>query len=565
MPEPQVNILPTASGSPQRAVVFGHPISQVAALVMANALPIIGVVFLKWSAVAVIMLYWAENVPFLLFTLLRFLWLPKRHLFEEPRRLLALVGYTISFPVIAIAHGALLMTILSEVVSRDTTDRWVIEAAQSRYLLTFLRACFAEIPWFAWTVACLFVSHGIDFVRNYVQGRQYRTATFEDIRGTAFPRLMAIYLTVPTCGVALSLAGMLLPPVIAPTALIAVVLIVLRMSLDAGWLVITEGPPTETYAGLTADELRRVYEAQDRRARGQTQSERTPQEVLTRPPWQRQSFKVDPSACGADGLITIGELMLSLQNAAVAHAEALKFGRATLDKLDAYWVLANFYLRINRLPRAGETVTLLTWPSGSTKAVATREFQAFDAVNAIEHARRLRRLQSTEGPMDAASIQDVESLLTASSEWMVLGRSHGRAKNLHRLGLQDIPTAGRLVAGPLERLQPPQDARIIDAIRVPHSAIDANNHVNNAQYVRWALQALARVEPNLPPIESLHITYLAEAFENDELTITHAPSPPANGQASSIEHPVSSIEGRILAAHRSTDHTPIFAMRLTYH
>ena len=89
--------------------------------------------------------------------------------------------------------------------------------------------------------------------------------------------------------------------------------------------------------------------------------------------------------------------------------------------------------------------------------------------------------------------------------------------------------------------------------------------VNNTRYVRWALNAMARVEPTLPPIQSLHITYLAEAFEKDELTITLAPSPPTNGQASSIEHPVSSIEGRILAAHRSTDHTPIFAMRLTYH
>jgi len=556
MPEPQVNISPAPSNDPQRAAFFGHPISQVATLIAANVLPVIGVVFWRWSAVAVIMLYWAENIPFLLFTLLRFLWLPKRHLFEEPRRLLALGGYAVLFPVVVIGHGVLLTTILSEAVSRDTTDRWVIEATQDRHLLTFLRACFAEIPWFAWTLACLLVSHGIDFVRNYVQGRQYKTATFEDIRGTAFTRLMAIYLTVPTCGVALNLAGMLLSPVIAPAALIAVVLIVLRMSLDAGWLVITAGPHTEKYAGLTADELRRVYEAQDRRTRRQTQPERKPRDVLTRPPWQRQSFKVDPSACGADGLITVGDLMLSLQNAAVAHAEALKFGRATLDKLDAYWVLANFYLRINRLPRTGETVTLLTWPSGSTRAVATREFQAFDAVNAIEHTRRLKRLQSTEGPMDTASIQDVESLLTASSEWMVLGRPHGRAKNLHRLGLQSIPTAGRLVAGPLERLQPPRDARIIDAIRVPHSAIDVNNHVNNTQYVRWALKALARAEPNLPPIQSLHITYLAEAFENDELTITLVPSPPADDQAPNVEH-------RLLAAHKAPDDTPIFAMKIT--
>ena len=257
-------------------------------------------------------------------------------------------------------------------------------------------------------------------------------------------------------------------------------------------------------------------------------NEQTPGSIST--PIKHLDFTVEESQCAPDDHITIANLMLQLQIAAVDHAEALGFGRTMLDKVDVYWVLSNFYIEINTLPKSGDRVTIKTWPSGSTRAIATREFTA---TIADPHYRPT-----------TASESNTPNAFTATSEWMILSKSHGRAKNLHRLGLKDLPAGPRTIDHTLERLQPPADIEIAEQIKVPHSAIDVNNHVNNTEYVRWALSTLNQAWPSPPQVKSLQITYLAEAFEDDILSIA-------------VTHVTS--DSAIISATKDPDNTPVFA------
>jgi hypothetical protein len=102
---------------------------------------------------------------------------------------------------------------------------------------------------------------------------------------------------------------------------------------------------------------------------------------------------------------------------------------------------------------------------------------------------------------------------------MILDKHSGRPKSITRLGL-NLPHAGpRALSTEPCRLQPRDEYTAVSTLRVPFSALDFNGHVNNTEYVRWALDGLHDKLGNLPEVHSLQVTYLAEVFERDEVEV----------------------------------------------
>jgi medium-chain acyl-[acyl-carrier-protein] hydrolase len=208
---------------------------------------------------------------------------------------------------------------------------------------------------------------------------------------------------------------------------------------------------------------------------------------------KQETFRVRTFDCGADGGIHLFSLMQYLQETAVDHAEELGFGFARMSEMNAYWVLSNIRIEITRLPRRDEKVTIRTWPSGYTRAVAMREFVGKD--------------------------RNGGELFRAGSDWMVLNKKTNRLRNLFRLDLGLPKTGQKVLPGQLKRLEPHRRCQSIERIRVSYSAIDLNGHVNNTEYVRWGIDALRRGFPFDKAVRSLQATYLSEVFEGDEIDI----------------------------------------------
>lgn len=204
-------------------------------------------------------------------------------------------------------------------------------------------------------------------------------------------------------------------------------------------------------------------------------------------------FEVKTFDCRPDGRIRPNALMQYLQEAAARHAEQLGFGFADLSRQDCYWVLVNLRLEIETTPGWGDILVVKTWPSGSNRLLATREFIA----------------ESSDG----------RELMRASSEWMILDKHRVRPRNLSRLDLKLPQTGPKALSVELRRLQPAHGYTPADSLRVPFSALDFNGHVNNTEYVRWVADALYRHLGRLPDIRSLQVTYLAEVYEGDQAEI----------------------------------------------
>ena len=211
---------------------------------------------------------------------------------------------------------------------------------------------------------------------------------------------------------------------------------------------------------------------------------------------KEQAHTVKSYQCRPSGCISIPAVMQYLQEIAAAHADQLNFGLARLSEINTYWILSNFKILISRLPDYREQFTLKTWPSGHNRIIATREFTAADVSGNL--------------------------LFKATSDWMMLDKNSSRPKNLFKLDLKLANSEQRVFSDELLRLQSFTDYSSHRKINVPYSSLDLNAHVNNTEYIRWGLDAL-RQEFKLPSeVSSLHITFLAEVFENDVLLLNLA-------------------------------------------
>jgi acyl-ACP thioesterase len=216
---------------------------------------------------------------------------------------------------------------------------------------------------------------------------------------------------------------------------------------------------------------------------------------------RQETFTVKTYDCQSDGSIKVSSLMNYLQEAAAVHAEQLGFGFARLNEIDSYWVLSNIKIEFTKWPKWNETITLRTWPSGHTRSIATREFIGMNSAGG--------------------------ELFKAGSEWMVLNKGSKRPRNLSRLDLNLLHTGPQTISANLKRLQPQETYAKTERLRVHYSSIDLNGHVNNAEYIRWAVDALKSAFAFAGPLRCLQATYFREVFEGDDLDLLLAAE--ANG------------------------------------
>ena len=80
--------------------------------------------------------------------------------------------------------------------------------------------------------------------------------------------------------------------------------------------------------------------------------------------------------CGPDGVATMASVCNWLQEAASLNAETLAFSKSNFEAAgeNISWVLTRLKVRMERFPKWGETVSILTFPRGGRRIVAYRDF-----------------------------------------------------------------------------------------------------------------------------------------------------------------------------------------------
>jgi medium-chain acyl-[acyl-carrier-protein] hydrolase len=213
-------------------------------------------------------------------------------------------------------------------------------------------------------------------------------------------------------------------------------------------------------------------------------------------PKLEKEYPVHVYETGPDGRLCLHSLFDYFQDIASDHAVKLGYGRDELMKLNHFWVLSRIYAEISAWPPWGENIIIKTWPRGTDRLFALRDFEA--------------------------RYPDGRPIALATSSWLIIDRDTKRIqrpdKNLSRNNsVTDIEKALPRNAVKLE----PADSidRKAHNFKVRISDLDINLHTNNARYLKWVTDSydLDFILNNVPL--SAEINYLAESRFNDNVVI----------------------------------------------
>ncbi len=183
-----------------------------------------------------------------------------------------------------------------------------------------------------------------------------------------------------------------------------------------------------------------------------------------------------------------------LLDAASAHADSLGFGYQDMRERRYAWMLSRFLLRVDRYPRWRETLTVRTWPSGTERLFALRDFDVRDGEGA-EIAR-------------------------ATSSWIAIDTERRAPERIERLELDPAHFVERRVFDrSADRVPALSVAELRLAAFARYGDIDLNRHVTSARYLQWCIDCLPPETSGLRELREFEANFLAEGREGDSLSV----------------------------------------------
>ncbi len=205
-----------------------------------------------------------------------------------------------------------------------------------------------------------------------------------------------------------------------------------------------------------------------------------------------EEFRTRAYEVDAGGLASPLTVCNWLQEAAGNHADALGWSVDSLAPLGLTWVLSRLHLEITRLPAWRELVSVRTWPAGTRRLYALREFTIADAAGG--------------------------TVARATSAWLIIDLASRRPSRPPG-EISEIASRcpGRVLEDDFPRLPEPGDADgdAQAAFRVRWSDLDMNGHANNVRVIGWVLETAGAERLAQRSLTGLEVDFRGESRAGD--------------------------------------------------
>ncbi len=190
-------------------------------------------------------------------------------------------------------------------------------------------------------------------------------------------------------------------------------------------------------------------------------------------------------------------LFMFLQETAWRHVNSYQLGWKQMQSKNQFWVLSKMEVKILRPINWEEHIQVETWGKKPELLTAYRDFLLYD--------------------------ENQNVIVKATSSWHILDVDNRRPMKMNEFAHQfpiDIENHA-LPTKPRSLVMPNDDANILlgQPRKVYPSDIDVNNHVNNTQYIRWALDELDWDFQMKHRLQNIVINFCAEAKINDVIYV----------------------------------------------
>lgn len=189
-------------------------------LVIANIVPLICALVFQWDLSGVVIIYWWENVIIGFYSLLRIL-LAQGGTDGEPKFFIA-PFFCFHYFFFCFIHGIFVLVLTSKSGISSTIDGNPIVSI------------FEALPlWGTLSLIGIFISHGISFVRYYIRGGEYKTATVMTEMFKPYGRIVLLHVCI--------IAGGFVTMMLGTPLLMIILLIIGKTIMDLGIHVLIHG------------------------------------------------------------------------------------------------------------------------------------------------------------------------------------------------------------------------------------------------------------------------------------------------------------------------------------
>ncbi len=201
--------------------------------------------------------------------------------------------------------------------------------------------------------------------------------------------------------------------------------------------------------------------------------------------WHESDFK---------GMATPVTLCNYLGESAGRQAQKLGFGYKDALRLNQFWVVLRWAIKMEKYPKWQDEIIMETWPRMPEHLYAYRDY----------------RIKTLDGQLLGA----------ATSTWMVLDGNTRRPKKLdlvddlmhHTLDKKSLEQNAR-------KIVPPETNISTMIVTTKYSDMDFHGHVTNSKYVEWCLDMFDHDFHQKHFLSELQINFLKECRFDDKLEL----------------------------------------------
>ena len=179
------------------------------------------------------------------------------------------------------------------------------------------------------------------------------------------------------------------------------------------------------------------------------------------------NYRIKYSDVDKNNKLTLKALVDTLQEAAIGHSEIAGYGVNDIPNTRLAWLLLNWKVQVISYPHSNETIKIKTWPRIFDKLYSYRDFEIFDSHNNL--------------------------IAVASSKWFAIDTE---TKRIRKLTPEITEAYGGVIQKSVfdsvfeEKIKEPENQKLNFKYTIQRRDLDTNNHVNNLNYIDYALESL---------------------------------------------------------------------------
>jgi len=166
----------------------------VVALVLANLVPIFGVLYLQWDVGSIVVLYWTENLIVGVYTVL------KMFVTTGFGALFYILFFCLHYGGFCAIHGIFVLELTEfagEQPMASPTESWPGPLALIQMFINLGRQVINAAPVeFLWASLALLLSHGISFILLFIGQKEYLHTTKRKLMNAPYKRIVVLHIAV---------------------------------------------------------------------------------------------------------------------------------------------------------------------------------------------------------------------------------------------------------------------------------------------------------------------------------------------------------------------------------